>query len=174
MNRLCCVSIPLLLYSLCVLILLLVYPPGTRQRLSLKVNEKVNQLVETPTPEQIAAFKELRGTWRVDFSPGHDGSFTFNGEGRTITHTFEADKVIEEFTIRWETPYRLNPTKNPKQIDFYSLRDPAWIEKGIYQVEGERLVICRACRNRARPSDFSEEAEDGRTFVYLVRYIRGK
>ena len=143
-----------------------------RQDQSLTISDAIKPL----TPEHMAAFKDLQGTWRVGFSPQHDGSFSFNGEGRLITYTFEAEKVIKEFTVRLEFRYFLDPTKEPKQIDleFYSSTEPAWIAKGIYKIEGKRLVICHARKNGARPTDFSEVADDGRTVLYLIRYNRDK
>jgi uncharacterized protein (TIGR03067 family) len=127
---------------------------------------------EPPTAEHLAAFKELQGTWRVDFSPKHDGSSTFHGEGRHITYTFETDKVIHEFAFRSEQAYRLNPTTSPKQIDLIrsdSTGKP-WMAKGIYEVKGNSLVVVYAGKKDAdRPADFSEARGNERTVLYLVR-----
>jgi uncharacterized protein (TIGR03067 family) len=118
------------------------------------------------TPGHLAAAKDLQGMWTV-VSFHHDGGSTPVQEGRVIPYTFEGNKLITvgPFDAKVEIEYRLDPSKNPKQIDqrFTGGALGPWIAKGIYKIEGETLTICYGGPNVARPTDFTTKPGDGRT-----------
>jgi uncharacterized protein (TIGR03067 family) len=138
----------------------------------LRWSARPPDLAESPlSPEHLAAAREIQGRWRVDFSPHHDGKGSpVDGEGRRIIYTFHSDRVIKEFRFVQSIVYRLDPTRDPKQIDLrFSLPEP-WLAKGIYRWKGNTLVICYGTAGAPRPADFSVDFADKIHTLYLVRF----
>ena len=97
----------------------------------------------------------LQGEWQVvgierPGSPGNPDElvrvrYVFNGECFRI---MDGERKV------WEGEFRLEPTQEPKAIDFTGMADPNKGEKsfGIYRVEGDALTICLG---KERPTEFS-------------------
>jgi uncharacterized protein (TIGR03067 family) len=56
----------------------------------------------------------------------------------------------------WQGEFRLEPTEEPKAIDFTGTADPNKGEKafGIYRVEGDALTLCVG---KERPTEYSDK-----------------
>src|SRR5262249_39110051 len=95
--------------------------------------------------------KRLQGTWIV-VSAEEDGKSDDSLRG--IKFTFTGDKVTLERKGKKSdaVAFKLNPTTNPKQIDFEE-REPPTL--GIYEVKGDEM---RLCYGRERPTGFKSAA----------------
>ena len=97
----------------------------------------------------------LQGEWQVvgierPGSPGNPDELVrvrIVFDGNCVTNMDGEQKV-------WEGEFRLEPTQEPKAIDFTGTADPNKGEKafGIYRVEGDALTICVG---KERPTEFS-------------------
>jgi len=128
-------------------------------------------------PVDTGDAKAIQGTWMVDRAT-FDGipekdvppdlvkettamRFTFRSDEMTIKHPpgpppFEKGR-------KEKSAYRLDPSKNPKQID---LSDSA---RGIYELKGDTLKLCWDIRGKknGRPTKFGFD-KDQATVVYYV------
>jgi RNA polymerase sigma factor (sigma-70 family) len=94
----------------------------------------------------------LQGTWKVTkmWFGGREGlkediDMIFAGNQftqRAVRSTFQAS-------------FRLDPGKDPKEIDFLFARRVTW--RGIYRLEGDHLLLCWNTNGRKRPADFTGE-----------------
>jgi uncharacterized protein (TIGR03067 family) len=114
--------------------------------------------------------KRIQGTWVVD-----PATFAEVKDERTRKEALERSKSVriifegDTFTMKHppgneETgPFRLDPTKKPKQIDF---TDQA---KGIYELKADMLKLCWDQQGKAngRPTTFSLR-QPKETVHYLV------
>jgi len=94
-------------------------------------------------------------------------------EDRTVKVT--ADKIIMKDEGK-EDPatYKLDPSKNPKEIDLVGKKGPKGQEKeqkmyGIYKVEGDNLSICLSDKAESRPKDFKTSKDDMTMLMVLQK-----
>ncbi len=73
-------------------------------------------------------------------------------EGNKVT-VRKGDKVVVQGTIE------LDPTKNPRTLDFTSTaeQDKGKIYPGIYKFEGDSYRLCLAAPEKKRPTEFSSK-----------------
>jgi uncharacterized protein (TIGR03067 family) len=132
-----------------------------------------------PADDKADDAKKLQGVWVVDpatFAGVPDKEavkeaikevssmrFTFRGDTLTIRHApgpppFE--KGREE-----PTPFRLDPTKSPKQID---MTDSA---VGIYELNGDTLKLCWDQRGRenGRPTKFAHDKDRDTVHFFVLK-----
>jgi RNA polymerase sigma factor (sigma-70 family) len=99
----------------------------------------------------------LQGTWKVS-------KVLFGGQ-EVPKEDIDMIFVGDQFTVRAKgaantATFRLNPTKDPKEIDVVFLAlGVTW--PGIYRLEGDHLLLCMNTQGRERPADFT-----GRRFFY--------
>jgi uncharacterized protein (TIGR03067 family) len=122
----------------------------------------------------------LEGEWAVlvwDFNgywfTAHDGAigdhyrdlrFTFTGDRVRITLR-EKGQTLGWWGWDWvNSPYKVNPTKDPKQIDIEQ------VGNGIYTFRDERLVLCLARGHSSkRPDRFELKPRAADTLILLER-----
>jgi RNA polymerase sigma factor (sigma-70 family) len=98
----------------------------------------------------------LQGTWKV-------AKMWFGGQEMPV----EAIDMIfagDQFTQRaagttLQASFRLDPGKDPKEIDFLFPRRVTW--RGIYRLEGDHMLLCWNTEGPERPADFT-----GKRFYY--------
>lgn len=111
----------------------------------------------------------LQGTWTV---------LTITSDGKKMDVEklvgsriiFEGDKVTGK-NIRLgkgnETAYKIDPTVNPKTIDF--VHEDGTVIPGIYLLNENKLKICNNPPKSGRPKDFESKANTGTILITLYR-----
>jgi uncharacterized protein (TIGR03067 family) len=76
--------------------------------------------------------------------------------------TFTEDKIVWAFVVppqenwkSWEGAYRLDPSRQPKEIDLTPPDKQTGFRPGIYKIEGDSLTILFGAE---RPKSFEEKA----------------
>lgn len=135
----------------------------------------VAALLGSDDPKEKAARSELealQGTWEMI-------SLEINGQkvpdrqvrtarlivaGNRYTPLYD-DRVISE-------TFTLDPSRTPKAIEFTYVNGPRKGEtvKGIYKVEGDRYIMCRAMgADDPRPTGFASQPDSGQALVVWRR-----
>jgi RNA polymerase sigma factor (sigma-70 family) len=84
-----------------------------------------------------------------------------------VRFTFTGDQCTASFgDATLPTTYRLEPTRDPKEIDFSRGRGGSL--PGIYRVDGDRLQLCLNMQGPQRPTDLAQQP-DPRLFLYEFR-----
>jgi uncharacterized protein (TIGR03067 family) len=123
----------------------------------------------------------LRGMWQCSKMMADGRPMEFP-EGRPATVTFEGEKVMfgqkdakGEENQGPATPFKIAPTRDPKEID---IGDKGEI-KGIYAVDGDTLKVMHIIAKRGqpvpkldRPKEFKPMAGDGYVYTELKRVKR--
>ncbi len=112
--------------------------------------------------------KLLQGTWTVVSAEAPDGK---DKELLEAKLSIEGDVFILKNSKREEKiNFRLDPDKNPKQIDFISERKKA-VALGIYSLEGDTLKLCwgKTSETKDRPTEFATKANGDLIFLVLKR-----
>jgi RNA polymerase sigma factor (sigma-70 family) len=105
-----------------------------------------------PAPKPKSDQELLQGTW------GAVGQVVIGGQGFPgdgVGGTFTADRVTLG-GIGWslQFTYRLDPTKNPKEIDLFPVAGAnPWL--GIYRLEGDQLQLIYSTTPGVRPNEFA-------------------
>jgi uncharacterized protein (TIGR03067 family) len=111
----------------------------------------------------------LQGTWSIIqvVTEGKDADVTKLVGAKVI---FEGDKAIGK-VIRLgkgnETAYRLDPTVNPKAIDF--VHSDGTVTPGIYFLDENKLKICNNAPKSTRPKTFESKPASGTILIILRR-----
>ncbi|WDI42250.1 protein kinase domain-containing protein [Bremerella sp. P1] len=156
----------------------------TLPELGLKLTRAPNGLwvrneIETPAePSNAEAMNDLASSVpRVtdrDRIQGDWGATSQFVDGTPVARNFERDVIyymISGFTVNVlggpeidHAKFRLDDTQSPKTIDIQ--HEDGSIERGIYEVEGESLVICTAKPgNKDRPTEMESQKGSGTTLT---------
>lgn len=116
-----------------------------------------------PKPEISGDYLLLQGRWTVlrneirkQATPGmHGRLFIFEAK----TFRIDTDRGSEGFSI--------DETTKPKSIDFDDGRSP--VIRGIYQIDGEALIICTGAPGAKRPKKFKTSIWSGTVLTALER-----
>jgi uncharacterized protein (TIGR03067 family) len=121
----------------------------------------VGVLVGAAEPGEDPGKKELeklQGTWRYA-SLEQDGKKTPEGELKKLVVTFTADKwaVRDGDTLVVEGTQKLDPTKEPHQIDSFVKQEDGKSNTvlGIYEIDGDTFRACFDPQGKARPRSFT-------------------
>jgi uncharacterized protein (TIGR03067 family) len=117
--------------------------------------------------------EKIQGEWKVVSAKkagrdaGDDGP---NHVGKTMT--FSADKLMFSGE-NLEAEYKLDPAKDPKQIDVTPLNgapeEKGKLFSGIYKLDGDKLVIHFAHAGQDRPTTFESKAGSQAILLELER-----
>ena len=127
--------------------------------------------------------KRLQGTWVIDPASYKDEKdkdrreelalvrVLFDGASLTFKHPTRYEekgkKGIESKEERG--PFRLDGSKNPKQIDLLN-KDVGVQAQGIYELDGDKLKLCwdRGFKRRGRPKKFAAGGKDAEPFLLVL------
>jgi uncharacterized protein (TIGR03067 family) len=117
--------------------------------------------------------KKYEGTWRVT-SLEINGNKSSEEDAKKITVVNKTDGTwilqVDGGKIT-EGTSEIDPTKNPKTIDFMETEgdNKGKIVLGIYELGDDTRKLCYAEPGKGRPSDFSASAGTGHTLVIFKR-----
>lgn len=135
----------------------------------------VAMLPATPLPPEKGDVVNIQGRWRpkrimIDYrqKPLLDVPATVHFEGDRMF------MVRDDGTRVDYTPFKLDPARRPKAIDFkWQAPDGLFTRAGIYELKGDRLRICyvsyRPPAKLDRPTDFTVTPDAVRTLWELER-----
>ena len=117
----------------------------------------------------------IQGTWTI-------ATMEIDGESAPppkLTMVIRGDRASTAFPAGAGAPLvpmtiTLDPSRAPKSIDFTYADGPRKgdVVKGIYKLDGETVVICRAIRDEdPRPTEFATNADSG---LILSTWKRGR
>ncbi len=122
----------------------------------------------------------IQGTWQV--VSGTEGGQVRDPKGLRILVTADMlvfqpkDAKSAKDTLRMT--YKLDPTKNPKQIDTSHRLSPTekpFIQLGIYSLAGDSLTLCLAAAGKPRPTKLeSREGDSSVSFILKRVKAEGK
>lgn len=128
-----------------------------------------------PGGREEAAKKDLerlQGTYTIA-AMEVDGKLVSEERLKGTTLTIKGDRYILKVKEQtFETVLRLNPTKDPKEVDmvFVDGANKDKVGKGIYKIEGDTFKLCRALQpERDRPAEFATWPDSG---IFLVTWKR--
>jgi uncharacterized protein (TIGR03067 family) len=133
----------------------------------------LGQLVAQTPEERLQREEEkITGTWRVTTAKA-------NGERVPPEHlprlklTFKNGKFTAQLDKGepQEGTYKLDPSKNPKQMDLNRTQGPkeGRNQIGIYEFAGDTLKICACESGNKRPENFDTRDKPGYTVLVLRR-----
>ena len=94
------------------------------------------------------------GKWKV-LSASQKGKQTSKEALEKMSVIFEGDKFIIQTDDRQEvTKFKLSGSRNAQQIDFIPNRKDRKESAGIYEINGDKLIICWGAPGRPRPTRF--------------------
>jgi len=141
--------------------------------------------------KEVPDAKRILGTWKV-VAIEVNGKTNRDPKSPGLSHgpwIITAEKITQEgthfteekgyFKGKSETPYKLDSTKSPKEIDFIETRldgtknpKPAL---GIYSLDGDTLRICMAAGDeQPRPTEFATKPGSNLYFQVLKRQPQAK
>lgn len=119
--------------------------------------------------------KKFEGTWVVTSATRDgktlvdikDAQMTVAGKKLTIK---SKDGKEQEFPFEQRFPFKVDPTKKPKEIDIRFLEAGGWFTsnvdiKGIYELDRDILKLCIGAQDK-RPTEFSDK---GSSLIVLKR-----
>jgi len=117
--------------------------------------------------------KKYQGTWKVT-SYESDGNKLDEDNAKRFTVVNKADGVWVlqlDGEKNTEGTSEIDPTKNPKTIDFRATEGAykGKIFLGIYELGDDTRKLCYAEPGKDRPTEFSAPAGSGRTLVEFKR-----
>jgi uncharacterized protein (TIGR03067 family) len=132
----------------------------------------VGVLVTAPADD--AAKKELEkftGSWQA-VAVEHDGKKGTEEQVKTVKLTVRGEKYtfqVGEQVV--EGTHRLDPSKNPKQIDALRSKGPdaGKTLRGIYELDDETFKVCFAPADKDRPAAFATREGDGQRLMTFKR-----
>jgi len=113
--------------------------------------------------------EKLQGKWKV---VSHEFSGRAGKESSSEPDELKGDKWLRPKRRTAEYRLKLDPSKNPKQVDLSADRLGDKVLKGIYKLDGDKLTICYAYDpDLARPTEFKTKAEDNR-YLYTLERVK--
>jgi uncharacterized protein (TIGR03067 family) len=102
-----------------------------------------------------------------------------DGQAFPTEYLTNSDRVVEDdettVTVRGQlfmkAKFSLDPTRNPKTID-YSINDGPYAGQkmfGIYELNGNKLKFCLSTPGKERPAGFATKPDDGQTMTVWKR-----
>ncbi len=104
----------------------------------------------------------IQGTW-VAMSGEQNGEKVPKEKLEAIKLIFTEDKVTREGYEPAEGTYKIDPEKNPKEIDLFTDAKKPWM--GIYELKGTSLKLI--CKTKDRPTDY--DSNGGRFLLILEK-----
>jgi len=128
-----------------------------------------------PAPDAaVQDLKKLQGTW-VMAELEINGQQVPEEKRKNTTLVIKDDKYLIKVKDKtYETTFKLDPSKDPKEIDMFFPDGPnaPKVSKGIYRLDGDTFQLCRAqAPGEDRPRDFATTAESG---LFVVVWKRQK
>jgi len=116
------------------------------------------------SPEAAAEIEKLKGTWKAT-QVQKDGADhpEYVQAGMQMVFTENAMTITAGENPSTVSSFRLDPTKNPKEIDLTGQA----AGKGIYLLDGDKLTLCTSTADR--PTSFATKQGDGLQLVVLKR-----
>jgi uncharacterized protein (TIGR03067 family) len=117
--------------------------------------------------------KETRKQFLYSFQPFKRPTLTEVGRRKDTILVIKDDKYIIKIKDKtYETTFKLDPSKDPKEIDMFFPDGPnaPKVSKGIYRLDGDTFQLCRAqAPGEDRPRDFVTTADSGLFVVVWKR-----
>ena len=125
-----------------------------------------------PAGDETDDAKLIQGTWVVDpdvYKDVKDKEVV--NEMKAVRIVFEGDSCTFKHPPSNEEkgPFRLDPSKKPKQIDLLS--DMGKVQaQGIYELGKDRLKLCwtKELKTRGRPTKFAHAKEGNDPFLLVL------
>jgi uncharacterized protein (TIGR03067 family) len=118
--------------------------------------------------------KKLQGTW-IMAELEINGQQVPEEKRKDTILVLKNDKYIIKIKNKtYETTFKLDPSKDPKEIDMFFPDGPnaPKVSKGIYRLDGDTFQLCRAqAPGEDRPRDFVTTADSG---LFVVAWKRQK
>jgi uncharacterized protein (TIGR03067 family) len=116
--------------------------------------------------------EKLAGTWQV-VSVEAAGQAVPAQQFRGLKMTFKAGKFTAQKGQgeKQEGTYKIDPSKNPKQIDISRKDGPeaGRNQLAIYSLAGNTLKVCSGGSDKERPDGFDTRGQEGRVLMTLRR-----
>jgi uncharacterized protein (TIGR03067 family) len=127
-----------------------------------------------PAEEGKKDAEKIQGTWTVV-------SMERGGEKGPEDKVKDVKFVITDGLITIKEPkreekanFKLDPTKNPKTIDFTPEKGKEGVAQGIYELKGDTLKLCFTKPGGARPAEFATKAGTEQALIVLHREKKDK
>jgi uncharacterized protein (TIGR03067 family) len=120
--------------------------------------------------------KAIQGTWEVIEQPEALPKVVYD------KIVFKGNKLIMYLSLgeqkaEAECEFKLDPSANPKQIDFTPLAgaNKGKPFRGLYEFKDGKLMICYRGQGASRPKDFGDKIDGtiGTTFLVLKPFPKG-
>ena len=123
---------------------------------------------------RVADATELTGSWRLKYTE-LAGQKHFVARGITITLTIRDSTWTEVVTPMhpnasgFRARFATDDSKTPRHIDLFGTSGAGIVWKGIYELQGNMLKVCRT-RLTSRPTRFFSSS-DGKVFLEFYERI---
>lgn len=127
---------------------------------------------EKSAVQTAADMETIQGTWKFVSAeydgkpnPRKTGDLVTFSEGQVIFHKSEKDTGQPP-----DVSYKLDATKNPKQIDIIAkINNREFFWRGIYELDQNTLKYCIATPDQPRAMEYVTRFRDGRTLAVFDR-----
>ena len=125
--------------------------------------------VESSAPERTSALElaKLQGTW-VMVSMEIKSRKIPDARIQRYQLSIKEDVWKVNTSGRDTATYklRLDPTVSPKQIDFLPMSGGEAVSRGVYELKGDMLTVCRTVGEKDRPTEFKTSEAVGILVVW--------
>ncbi len=118
----------------------------------------------------------LQGTWAfvmVEENGVKKTQRQLSGKEDELNWTFTGNVLVRNLGMELtKGAFRIDATKEPKEIDFADYSGKGRTVRGIYTFEGDHLKICVGSLNGSdRPKTFASKARSGHTNFLMKRHV---
>jgi len=140
-----------------------------------QMHQVMDQFQLEPQEARRVAEELLGGRMVCPLNGEYELTETGDTPPRWKSTAWQRDSVYleEEVPDAHSYRYRLHPQLLPKGFDFLAKGRQIWAECGIYQLDGNRLVICCSRQSNSRPVRLDAEPDDVRRLLVLERAEAG-